>query len=106
VQEITGENIELAYVDQGYTGENAAQAADKHGVRLEVANIPRSSADSCCCRVAGWWSAALPGRPASVAWPETTSGRLRPLLDFTTSPSQPLCSQIWLGNSRKVNNRL
>jgi transposase len=36
VQEITGENIELAYVDQGYTGENAAQAADKHGVRLEV----------------------------------------------------------------------
>ena len=36
VQEITGENIKLAYVDQGYTGENAAQAADKHGVRLEV----------------------------------------------------------------------
>jgi transposase len=36
VQEITGEHIELAYVDQGYTGENAAQAADKHGVRLEV----------------------------------------------------------------------
>jgi transposase len=36
VQEITGENIELAYVDQGHTGENAAQAAEKHGVRLEV----------------------------------------------------------------------
>ena len=36
VQEITGENIELAYVDQGYTGENAAQAAEKHGIRLEV----------------------------------------------------------------------
>jgi transposase len=36
VQQITGENIELAYVDQGYTGENAAQAANKHGVRLEV----------------------------------------------------------------------
>ena len=36
VQEITGENIELAYVDQGYTGENAAEAAEKHGVRLEV----------------------------------------------------------------------
>lgn len=33
---MTGENIELAYVDQGYTGENAVQAADKHGVRLEV----------------------------------------------------------------------
>jgi len=36
VQEITGDTIELAYVDQGYTGDNAAQAAEKHGVRLEV----------------------------------------------------------------------
>ena len=36
VQEITGDNIELAYVDQGYTGESAAQAAEKHGVQLEV----------------------------------------------------------------------
>jgi transposase len=36
VQEITGESIELAYVDQGYTGENAEQAAARHGVRLEV----------------------------------------------------------------------
>jgi transposase len=36
VQEITGENVELAYVDQGYTGENAAQAAEKHGVQLEI----------------------------------------------------------------------
>ena len=36
VQEITGESIELAYVDQGYTGENAEQAAAQHGVRLEV----------------------------------------------------------------------
>ena len=26
----------MAYVDQSYSGENAAQAADKHGVRLEV----------------------------------------------------------------------
>jgi transposase len=36
VQEITGDAIELAYVDQGYTGDNAAQAAEKHGVQLEV----------------------------------------------------------------------
>lgn len=36
VQEITGKNVELAYVDQGYTGECAAQAAEMHGVRLEV----------------------------------------------------------------------
>lgn len=36
VQQITGESIELAYVDQGYTGENAAQAAQEHRIRLEV----------------------------------------------------------------------
>jgi transposase len=36
VQQITGEHVELAWVDQGYTGENAAQAAERHGVRLEV----------------------------------------------------------------------
>ncbi len=36
VQEITGNNVELACVDQGYTGENAALAAEKHGVQLEV----------------------------------------------------------------------
>ena len=36
VQQITGESVELAYVDQGYTGESAAEAAEKHGVQLEV----------------------------------------------------------------------
>ena len=37
VQQITGESIDLAYVDQGYAGENAAQAAAQHGIQLEVA---------------------------------------------------------------------
>jgi transposase len=36
VQQITGDTVELAYVDQGYTGEAAADAADKHGIQLEV----------------------------------------------------------------------
>jgi transposase len=36
VQEITGENVELAYVDQGYTGQAAEQAAASHAIRLEV----------------------------------------------------------------------
>src|SRR6202041_2180576 len=36
VQQITGENVELAYVDQGYTGDNAALAAQKHSIQLEV----------------------------------------------------------------------
>ena len=36
VQEITGQSVELAYVDQGYTGESAAQDARQYGIRLEV----------------------------------------------------------------------
>lgn len=36
VQQITGDSIELAYVDQGYTGEQTAEAAQKHAIRLEV----------------------------------------------------------------------
>jgi transposase len=36
VQEITGEHVEIAYVDQGYTGEAAAEAAEQHGIELEV----------------------------------------------------------------------
>ena len=36
VQEITGQTVELAYVDQGYTVETASKAAHKHGIQLEV----------------------------------------------------------------------
>ena len=36
LQEATGGTVELAYVDQGYTGEDAASAADAHDVELEV----------------------------------------------------------------------
>jgi transposase len=36
VQRITEDSVELAFVDQGYTGDSAAQAAEKHGIRLEV----------------------------------------------------------------------
>jgi transposase len=39
VQEVTGETVELAFVDQGYTGETAAQAAETHGIRLEVVKL-------------------------------------------------------------------
>ena len=40
VQEATGESVELAYVDRGYTGEEASAAAEAHGIRLEVVKHP------------------------------------------------------------------
>ena len=36
VQEVTGESVELAYVDQGYSGEQPAADAQERGIRLEV----------------------------------------------------------------------
>ena len=42
VQHVTGEHVELAYVDQGYTGDEAAAAAAAHGIRLEVVKLPEA----------------------------------------------------------------
>ncbi len=36
IQETTGMNIEVAFADQGYTGENAQEQAQDHGVQLVV----------------------------------------------------------------------
>jgi transposase len=36
VQDITGHTVENAYADQGYTGEDAVQQAQAHGIKLEV----------------------------------------------------------------------
>ena len=40
VQQVTGNSAELAFVDQGYTGPNAAEAAQQHGLQLEVVKHP------------------------------------------------------------------
>ncbi len=39
VRAATGETVELAFVDQGYTGETAAEEAKAHGMRLEVVKL-------------------------------------------------------------------
>lgn len=39
VQEVTGDHVELAYVDQGYTGATTAQQAATHGLQLEVIKL-------------------------------------------------------------------
>ena len=42
VQAVTGDTVELAWVGQGYTGGRAADAADKHGIALEVVKLPQA----------------------------------------------------------------
>jgi len=42
VQEVTNRSVEVAFVDQGYTGEQPAQDAQEQGLRLEVVKLPEA----------------------------------------------------------------
>jgi transposase len=42
VQKATDESVELVYVDQGYTGQQAEEDAGFHGIRLEVVKLPEA----------------------------------------------------------------
>jgi len=42
VQVETGGSVDLAYVDAGYTGERATNAACQHGIELEVVKLPEA----------------------------------------------------------------
>lgn len=40
VQAVTGESVEIAFVDQGYTGSDPAADAAEQGIQLEVVRLP------------------------------------------------------------------
>jgi transposase len=40
IQEVTGDTVEVAFVDQGYTGDQPTADAQAHGIRLEVIKLP------------------------------------------------------------------
>jgi len=42
VQKETGKSVELAFVDQGYTGDKAAAAANKQKIKLSVVKLPEA----------------------------------------------------------------
>jgi transposase len=42
VQEVTGNSVELAFVDAGYTGKQPAKEAAAHGMQLEVIKLPQA----------------------------------------------------------------
>ena len=42
VQEVTQQNVTLAFVDQGYTGPEPAEAAQEQGIALEVVRLPEA----------------------------------------------------------------
>ncbi|WP_041735061.1 IS5 family transposase [Paraburkholderia atlantica] len=42
VQRVTGQTVKVAFADQGYTGEDAAQAARDEGIELQVIKLPEA----------------------------------------------------------------
>jgi transposase len=42
VQEVTGDHVEVGFVDQGYTGAEPTQTAAAAGIRLEVVKLPEA----------------------------------------------------------------
>jgi transposase len=42
IQQATDQHVEVVFVDQGYTGDNAEQAAAKHDIQLLVVKLPQA----------------------------------------------------------------
>jgi transposase len=86
VQDTTGDSVEVAFVDQGYTGEQADQAAQAAGIDLIVIRLPEAKRGFVLLprrwvveRSFGWLA-----RFRRLAW--ITNGFQRPWLAFTFSP--------------------
>ena len=105
VQDATGDTVTLAFVDQGYTGEAAAMAAQAEGLPCTSSSCLKPSSDLFCCPDAGWWKGRLPGPHVADDWSKITSATPRRPRAFTSLPSSATCSSTqhpWL----KVHNTL
>jgi len=110
VQEATGERVEVAFVDQGYTGERPAEAAAQHGIQLGLVKLPEAKRGFVL--LPRRWglgqrpkpSAPSPGPHASAASSATTSGRPRPSPAATSSPLPASCSiaSHWLRGRNRL----
>lgn len=54
---MTGQQVAVAFVDQGHAGAEPEQAADDRGTRLEVVKLPVVKRGLYSCPKVGWSSA-------------------------------------------------
>ena len=87
VQEATGEHVEVAFVDQGYTGDEAGAAAAEHGIRLEVVRLPEAKRGFVLLPRRWVVERSFAWAAASAASPGTTSGCRRRSRACISSPS-------------------
>jgi len=78
VQEVTGQSVEVAFVDQGYTRKQPEADAAQAGLKLEVVKHPGPSEALCCCCDAGWRNERLRGRQDSAVWLAMMNAWLQP----------------------------
>lgn len=52
VQEACGGSVEIAFVDQGYTGDAPAEAAQSNGIELQVVKLPEARLRVCAAAAA------------------------------------------------------
>ena len=96
VQDVTGESVAIAFVDQGYTGAQPAQEAVAQGIRLEVVKLQRPRKASSSCPAGGWRSAVSAGPRAFAAWPGMMNDCRQPWQVCIFWPSRSYCSSaLW-----------
>jgi hypothetical protein len=80
VQEVSSDAVQVAFVGQGYTGDQPAQVPAEQGLQLEVVKLLRR------------WvvDAALAGWPATAAWLATLSAGRGPGDAITGGPASQL----------------
>jgi hypothetical protein len=80
VQNVTDENVTLAYGDQGYTGDQATSASIPYGIALQVVKLPKAKCGSALLPGAGWSNNHLAGQQGFAVWP--TKPTLQPLQGY------------------------
>jgi len=99
VQEVTQNSVEVAFVDQGYTGPLPEKDAKEAGIELIVVKLPEPKKGLSSYPDAGWWSAVSPGLLVFEGWPVTLSEPQKPSAVSISLPSLSLCFIILLNQS-------
>jgi hypothetical protein len=72
-QTLTSDNVGIAYVDQGYTGMRATDAAAAHGIKLEIVKLPEAKRGFVLGPGDRSPNVRSPGQPAFAASSKTMS---------------------------------
>jgi transposase len=99
LQEATGKNVEIAFVDQGYSGADVAEQAQRHSIELCVVKLEEAKRGLFSYPAAGLSNVVLPGPPASGVWSRTMSGFRRLALACASWLSPVLCSNSAMSSS-------